>query len=302
MENYITLIALFAGGYMLRRVPAFPRDAANSLNLFVIYVSLPAMVLYQIPSMHISAEMALPVAMPWLMVAASAAAVYALSRALGWDRKVTGTMLLLIPLGNTSFLGIPMIRGFLGERFISYAIIYDQFGTFLALSTYGAYVLAAYGEGARPELRTLMRKIITFPPFIALAVALSTRGLAYPPALVASLKTIAASLVPVVMVAIGFQFRLTVDRHHMAPLGAGLVMKLVLAPLLALGICLAIGAGGDAAMVSVFEAGMPPMVTAGALAIMGGLAGELAASLVGFGIILSFASLPALHWALRLLP
>jgi predicted permease len=48
------------------------------------------------------------------------------------------------------------------------------------------------------------------------------------------------------------------------------------------------------ARVSVFEAGMGPMITAGALAIIAGLEPELMASMVGLGIALSFLTLPVL--------
>jgi hypothetical protein len=52
---------------------------------------------------------------------------------------------------------------------------------------------------------------------------------------------------------------------------------------------------GLAADVAIFEAGMPPMVTAGALAIAGGLLPELAAALVSLGMALSFITLPLLY-------
>ena len=44
--------------------------------------------------------------------------------------------------------------------------------------------------------------------------------------------------------------------------------------------------------VTVFEAAMPPMITAGAVAIMAGLAPRLSAAMVGYGILLAFITLP----------
>lgn len=295
MENYLVLIILFFAGYGLRHLSVFPRDTASSLNLFIIYVSLPALVLYQVPRLVISSDALVPVLMPWAMLAISALAVYALSRAFGWDRKVQGSLLLVVPLGNTSFLGIPMVTSFFGPDRVPYALLYDQFGSFLALTTYGTYVLALFGAGARPSLGEMARKVATFPPFIALAAALVTRSITYPPLLESALKTIAASLVPVVMVAIGFQLRLVIPRQYMAPLGIGLALKLLAAPVAAIALCRLLGLEGIAAGVSVFEAGMPPMVTAGALAILGGLATDLTAAMIGYGIVLSFITLPLLH-------
>jgi hypothetical protein len=55
---------------------------------------------------------------------------------------------------------------------------------------------------------------------------------------------------------------------------------------------------GLAVDIAVFEAGMPPMVTAGALAVVAGMESELAIALVGVGIIASFATLPILYFLL----
>ena len=43
---------------------------------------------------------------------------------------------------------------------------------------------------------------------------------------------------------------------------------------------------------------MPTMITAAALAIAAGLAPRLAAAMIGYGILLSLATLPAWAWLL----
>ena len=48
-----------------------------------------------------------------------------------------------------AYLGaIPEVRALLGEHALPYAVVYDQFGTFVLLSTFGLYVLAKYGGDA----------------------------------------------------------------------------------------------------------------------------------------------------------
>lgn len=78
-------------------------------------------------------------------------------------------------------------------------------------------------------------------------------------------------------------------------LGFGLAVKLVVLPLVALVLVRLLGTPALPAEVAVLEAGMPTMITAGALAMLAGLAPELAAALVGYGIVLSLATVPA--WA-----
>jgi hypothetical protein len=298
MSNFLLIFLCLGAGMILQRRRDVPAGTAQALNLYVIYLALPALVLAQMPKLNFSSELWVPIVLPWVMLAVGAALVLAGQRLFAWSREVTGCLLLCVPLGNTSFLGIPMVTAFFGAKFVPYAVIYDQLGSFIALSTYGTLVLAAWQEGSRPQVGKIAVKIATFPPFLALVLAFALRLYTYPPALAASLESIGASLVPVVMVAVGLQLKIRLPGPYVVPFCHGLVVKLIVAPLLALAFCKALGLSGDAARVAIFEAGMPPMVTAGALALAAGLAPELAAALVGWGIVVSFATLTGLYWLL----
>lgn len=300
MENFIITMTYLLLGVVLRRIPRFSENTGNVLSMFVIYVSLPALVLLKIPELEFSSELLVPALMPWGMLLITSLAILLLARLFHWSRAITGSLLLLVPLGNTSFLGIPMVNAFFGSQAIAYAMIYDQLGSFLALATYGTVVIAVYGgDGAdKPGWQDVVLKIITFPPFISLFLAVALRSMIYPPVVMTILKSLSGTLVPVVMIAVGFQLTIRISREALGPLGFGLGLKLVVAPLVALGFCRFFGLEGEAVNVSIFEAGMPPMVSAGALAILAGLSPALTAALVGLGIILSFLTLPALFYLL----
>ena len=135
MENFVITITFLLIGMTVKRIPVFPDETGNVLNLFVIYISLPALVLLKIPELVFSKNLLVPAFMPWVMLLFSCALILILSRLLKWARATTGCLLLLIPLGNTSFLGIPMVKAFFGDNAIPYALLYDQLGSFLALAT-----------------------------------------------------------------------------------------------------------------------------------------------------------------------
>jgi len=296
MENFVITITFLLIGMALKRIPAFSDETGSVLNLFVIYISLPALVLLKIPELVFSKNLLVPAFMPWGMLLFSSALILLLSRILKWDRATTGCLLLLIPLGNTSFLGIPMVKAFFGDNAIPYALLYDQLGSFLALATYGALILALYGTGGgKPTIKSVMKKVISFPPFIALLLAFVLKAFPYPPIAVNLLKILASTLIPLVMIAVGFQLKLRLSREVTSQLCIGLSIKLIAAPVAALFICKIAGLEGEAVQVSIFEAGMPPMVSAGALAILANLSPALTAALVGIGIVLSFATLPILY-------
>ena len=141
-------------------------------------------------------------------------------------------------------------------------------------------------------------KVASFPPFVFLVAAFALRGVAYPAAVQTTLESLAATLIPLVIVAVGLKMELAVPRADRAPLAVGLGLKRVAAPLVALALVRLAGLDGLAARVSVFEAGMAPMVSAWALAMGAGIEPELGASIVGVGIVLSMLTLIGVFWLL----
>jgi hypothetical protein len=73
-----------------------------------------------------------------------------------------------------------------------------------------------------------------------------------------------------------------------------LAIKMGLCPLIAFALSIALHMRDLPAQVAIMEAAMPPMITAGAMASMAGLAPELCAALVGYGVVIAFVSVPLL--------
>jgi len=67
------------------------------------------------------------------MLLFSAGLVFLAARLWRWERSTTGVLLLVVPLGNTSFLGVPMIQTFFGAAGLPPLIIYDQLGTMMIM-------------------------------------------------------------------------------------------------------------------------------------------------------------------------
>ncbi|BCR06209.1 membrane protein [Desulfuromonas versatilis] len=295
MDNFVLIGVFVTLGMLFRRLEAFPADSAQVLNMFALYVSLPALILLKVPQLSFNREVLVAAVVPWGMLLLSVLLVLAAARAWNWPRATTGVLLLVVPVGNTSFMGVPMVQAFFGAAGVPFLIIYDQIGTMLIFATFGSLVLALYGKEGGLNLPAVARRVLLFPPTVALAAGLALRGWPYPERLVAALQDVAGTLTPLVMTAIGLQLRWRLRRSVLAPLGFGLGVKLCLAPLAALAVCRLLGLQGLATDIAIFEAAMPPMVTAGALAVAAGMEAELAVALVGLGIIFSFGTLPLIY-------
>jgi predicted permease len=298
MEQFVFISIFVAIGIVFKRLPVFPEETAQVLNMFALYVALPAVILLKVPHIQFSREMILPAILPWVMLALSAALVLWAGRVFKWSRQAIGVLLLVVPIGNTSFMGVPMVLAFFGEKGIPPLIIYDQVGTMLIFAMYGSVILALYGGGAKVRIPRAIGRALLFPPSLALIAGMGLRSWPYPAPVLDSLQMLSAMLTPLVMTAIGFQLKIRLSPAIVSPLGYGLAVKLVVAPLVALLVCRLLGLHGMAAEVSIFEAGMPPMVTAGALAMAADLLPELAAATVSLGMLLSFITLPLLYYIL----
>lgn len=294
-DAFALILAMLALGYAFQRLRVLPDNAAQTLNLVVLYVCLPAAVLRYAPRLHLEPALIGIAVVPWVLLLATVLAVTLLARALRFRDDERAVLLLTVALGNTSFLGYPLTRALIGEHALPYAVIYDQFGAFLILSTFGLWVLARYGGDRKPTAREMLERVVRFPPLWALVIGFTVMP-AEPPAWVAGgLQRLSDALLPLAMLTIGLSVKLALPRDELKPLAAGLLLKLALLPALALPLVRLLGLHGEMARTTVLESAMPSMVTAGALAISHGLAPRLAAAMVGYGLLLSLLTLPL--WA-----
>ena len=267
---WFTVLSLLAAGYLLRRLGRLPDNAAHVLNRIIVDLCVPATILRLVPKLSLSPGLAALVIIPWAMAGVAYLVVRAASRPLGLDATQRTALFLATALGNTSFLGFPLVGALLGERAIPLAAVYDQLGSFLLLGTVAPLALAGVTAGPRPR-----------PAFLE-------------PLLVAA----ASPLVPLAMIAVGLKLRLTPPRPARVFV-VGLVLKLLLLPCAAWLLARALGAPPLVTKVAVLETAMPTMITAGALMMAQGIASDLCAAFVGWGIVISLVTVPAWSLALR---
>lgn len=277
-------------GYGLQQIKLPIQNLANILNKFVIYISLPAMILITIPNIELNQESIVPVYIAWGVIIISALIVLLVSKYMNFSKEITGSLMLVSVLTNSSFVGIPIITGYLGNASLPYIIIYDQFGTFLALATYGTFVTAYYTSQSKISLKEIALKVILFPPFAFLIISLFLKDIAFPSFLQNTLEVLAATIVPFALIAVGLQLKFKLRKEDIQPFTVSLSIKLLLAPIIAILIAKLFGWSGYIVNTAILEAAMPPMITAAAMASMLGLAPRLSNAIVGYGIPLSFVS------------
>lgn len=190
-----------------------------------------------------------------------------------------------------------MIEAYYGKEGLVHGIIVDQLGSFMVLSTLGIFTAGIYSNGKLSAL-SILRRVTAFPPFIALTAAVFLMPFDYPEWFALLLGRLGDTLAPIALVSVGYQLRLSHLSGNTRNLVLGLSFKLLIAPLLLSLLYLGLfGMQGLPVRITLFEAAMPPMITAGIIASEHHINPPLASLMVAVGIMASFFTL-ALWWFL----
>ena len=101
MENFVLILLAITIGYGINRLNIFSKDAPAILNQFVIYISLPSMILLQIPKLTFSMDTLIPIIIAWLVMFISAILVLISSKIFSFSKEITGSLMLVAILTNS---------------------------------------------------------------------------------------------------------------------------------------------------------------------------------------------------------
>ncbi|WP_200975384.1 AEC family transporter [Echinicola sp. 20G] len=293
MTNLILVILCLIIGILLQRLKELPKDAPKSLNTYLIYIVLPALALLHIPETELSLGLLLPVLTAWISFGISWVIFGTLGKKLGWSKATTGCLIIVPGLANTSFIGFPIIEALYGSEGLKIALMVDQAGSFIIVSSIAIIVASIYGHGKKRK-RDVTKKILTFPPFLFFLIALfmNLLHLEFEGTVHEILQAFAATLTPIALIAVGLQVKINAETLSSKDLWYGLAFKLLFIPTLIFFVYrLFLDEGNILYKVSVMETAMAPMITGSIIAINHDLNPKLASLLVGIGIPLSFITL-----------
>lgn len=300
MANIILLFLCLFLGFFFKKSNQFPKETALVLNKFVVYISLPAMALHYLPKIELSAKLLYPIGVAWIGFLVAFVLFASLGKWLGWSKSLTGCLILTSGLGNTSFVGIPVIEALYGKEGLETLVLVDLPGSFIMLSTLGIFVAATFSRG-KTSLKQIGARMIGFPPFIAFVIGFSLilLNLQLPETLDYVFEKLSLTITPLALVSVGFQINLQKRSKHWGFLTLGLAYQLLLWPFLILILYkVVLNQSGVPIDVCVMEAGMAPMITAAIVSSAYGLKPKLSNMMVSVGIPASFITLAFWYWVL----
>ena len=302
MESLLLIFICLLAGLALQRMPQVAANAYQSLNQFVVFVSLPALALFYIPKIKIDFSLLYPLGIAWITFGLAFLFFSFLGEKFGWSKRLTGCLILTAGLGNTSFVGFPIIEALFGEEGLKTAVIVDQPGTFVVMATLGIWTATVFSN-RKNETTSIARKVLLFPPFIAflIAVLLSIFKLDFPEIMQFSFERLGNTVTPIALISVGMQLKFDRRNKHFRFLWLGLFFKLILIPLFfVVFYVLILGGTGRIVEVSIIESAMAPMITGSIVASQYGLKPKLSSMMVGIGIPVSFVTIAVWYWILQM--
>jgi malate permease and related proteins len=268
------------------------KDYSDVLIQFCILVAFPALILQKLYPLKLAFSDISIVAIAIFSILFGFFVGYLLSRFLKLEKKSAAVVIMACGLGNTSFVGFPFVEALYGTHALVYALLFDQFGSFLFLSIFGS-MIAAWGAGRDSSVKKLAKSVLLFPPFVAILLSLVLKAVELPSFVLLGADKLAVTLLPLVTIAVGMKIDLRHIKENIKNTLAILVVKMGVVPLAVLAVLPALGVASGVALI---ESAMPPMVMVAVFAMRYGLDEKLAVSAVALGVFASFAVVPLFYY------
>ncbi|MBC7194435.1 MAG: AEC family transporter [Caldisericia bacterium] len=171
------------------------------------------------------------------------------------DRKELATLILICVMGNTAFLGYPLVETFFGLKNLSIGIFYDQvhFYTFLIL------IYPLLSIISKNENLSIKSSFIT-PPVIAFLISLVLRNFNMPQFFIEVLNILKQSVTPLVLIYLGINLDLNISKNDLKYLLPTILLKLIALPFITFYISTFLKAEQIIKNVSILQSMMPTMI------------------------------------------
>ncbi len=269
----------------------------HALSVTVLYVFMPALAFGLLASARVDRS--------FIIIPLTAIAAVMLCTAVGFavyslvpqfrkiPRPAFGVMVLAATYGNVTYLGLPVITETLGQEKGYVAILYDLLAHTPLVLTIGAFIAARYGNGGKVSVAGSLKRVITLPPLwgVAAGVAVHFGEVAVPQPLLDTAMLMGKAVIPVMTFTVGLALDFG-DLKRLPLAAPALVIKLILAPVLAWWVGSRLGLTGDLLRAVTLEGAMPVMVFLLVIADEFDLDVPLAANSIAVSTVLLFFTMP----------
>jgi len=229
INKIVSFLIIILLGFILKRIKFFTEKDGELLKKIIFNISLPALIFISLTSSKFEGKFFLLFIMVPLAMIIQFFLLFITGLLLTKDKKMRASIILSGVMGNTAFLGYPLIEHVLGNTFLPYGILFDQINFYFFL-IFLLPVLAHIGGGDRGEIK----KFFISPPFFAFIIGLILRNFTIPSLIMEPLILLKYTISPLVMLYLGINLELNIKPKEIKYLLPVSVFKLLIFPFIIL--------------------------------------------------------------------
>ena len=292
-QQVLMLFALMGVGFLLGKLKLVNAQGSLCMSNLMLYAVIPCLVVssFQRPleTEHLQ-NFGLTVLLSLLVHIAMIAVTALVLRRAPKDRR--GIYSLCAVMANCGFMAFPLQEALYGSLGVFYGSAYMVVFN-VATWTYALY-MAADGDKSVLKLRTILLN----PTIISLVIALTLylTEISLPKLVLTPISYISSLNVPLPMIIIGFHLSQANLKSALQDKGAisSILLRLIVSPLLAMGLCLLLGLNSMVSTVVVIAAATPAAAVVTMLVSKFGKNAPLSSSLVSIHTLCSALTLPVM--------
>lgn len=291
LSTIIVILIMIFLGYFLKRINLLNTKDIDVLNKLVINVAMPCLIfssLYVADLSNITNLAVMPM-ITLIVGAISGLMVFIVLTFKGYSKKQKWSVIVPVAIGNTAFLGFPMVLGVFGQTGLIRAIFSDM-GTLIMFLSLSIILMANFGG----TFKEVIKRILSFPVLWAVILGVSFNLFNIPIGGIATdvIGYLAAAAIPIIMISLGISLQFEGFLRNLKEAGLAVIVKLFLAPLIAFIIVNLLGISGMGYTIAIVEAAMPSGMLTLVLAINYKLDFKLSADCAIVTTIFSLITLP----------
>jgi malate permease and related proteins len=329
VQLYTRLIGGVLAGFILGRV--LPKASSGYLGKFLFFVGTPFSIITFMRGAQLSGAIFIAPLTAWIAIFVGAGLAWiwidigvsderlkAISRGIqyvtqlepgaaiahdhgslktSWSKGTQGSFLLAMMVGNTGFLGIPIILSLLGTEHFAWALFYDLLGTAIGVNVLGIALASHYGTVKKSQgWLGPMQAILQNPALWAFAIGFFSRQIPLPTPVEELLKTGAWGVITLFLMMMGMQLSKLTSLRNIKQGLTCLAIKMLLTPLVVGTGLMFFGITGAPRLLLVLQMAMPPAFSTTLFAEAFNLDRELAVTTVAIGCAALLFTIPIWMW------
>jgi len=302
MDIMIVIVLLILIGYLSKYFGILKENDRIVLNNIVVYIAMPSTIFLTIMKNVSPGDLPIFLKLPFLIFIIffiCGIVGFIIGKLLKLNNQSIGGLILVCALGNTGFLGYPIIYGFYGMEGLTRAIFCDMGSVFASLLI-GTYVGITFGVNKNHASTSILREILKFPPLLTgiLSIVLIFLGFSiedFPNYIINTLNYLSNATIPLIMISLGLSLSPSSARFGVLFGIIALIVRMAFAPLLAIVLTTCFSVEGLDKNVVIIQSAMPSAMMSLVFSLLYGLDIKLVASACFITTILSLIILPILN-------